>query len=147
MRRSSLLHNYNICCTSVIRVEISVLLLLQVSPEYVGLQMHSNPFSLSTHWPPLRQGSIKHSLTSVSHRVPVNPALQVQVYRLSLSTHVPLFWQGSPAHSSMSLSHCTPSYPGLHEHWYPSAKLLHVASFRHGDEAQWSIFISQNFPP
>lgn len=66
--------------------------------------MQLKPLTLSLQTPPLTQGLLWHSSKSTSQKVPVKPAMQMQVNWPMRSKHVAWLRQGPDRHSLTSVS-------------------------------------------
>ena len=82
---------------------------VQRSPPYQLVHSQVNAASASIHVPPLRQGVLAHSSTSVSHSGPRQPAVQLHAKASTESTQVALCRQGAETQSSMFVLQFAPA--------------------------------------
>ena len=87
-----------------LQVVLRRLPLPHVAPRHPRTPVHAYDATRSLHVPPFAHGRLAHSSTSVLHRPPAYPAVQLHEY---VSTrgwlHVAPCAQGFDAHSSMSV--------------------------------------------
>jgi hypothetical protein len=105
------------------------------------MQTHLYDPMSSRQVPSFWHGFDSHSLKLISHRGPVNPAVQLQMNEPGVLTQIPPCSHGEPSsHSLMSSEQSTPLKPCGQEHSYSPVRtdVSQLASAWHGFEAHAS---------